>query len=526
MSQTDPAPFIGRTIGLYQIEQHLSDSRWGAIYRAVQTSIHRTVALKVLAPEIAALPGKVDHFLEESRTGAQITHAHIVGIYEAGYADGVHFCAMEFMDGPPLLQFLTKQPDAETAAPAQPAPPQVDEHHLLLALTAIAQALDFLWQHNHPHRPPTAETILVNADGVVKMRNLELFDDTPSPAREHDIATLGLTLAGLANQIGPITKPVAALVERMLGVEGTKHFPSLADLATTAAALENELFPPPASAKQRAIRKIQKKKTNPLVHVAGALLIILAVSFAVYRWNRRINPPPPVPRPPDVGTMVTIPAGEFIYQTGTKTNLPAFAIDKYEVTIAQYKEFLDALAAGATVTPNPFQPARKNYRPLHWDDMLRAIQQRTLFNNGLLHWDSPVFGVDWYDADAYARWRGKRLPTEHEWEKTARGTTGRKYPWGDTFIAANCNTAASAAGRNKWNLVYHPAADQSPYNVIALAGNVSEWTASAPNRLTAVVRGGSWAEKDPVTTLRQPDYRRDFRSETIGFRCASNPPNK
>ena len=85
--------------------------------------------------------------------------------------------------------------------------------------------------------------------------------------------------------------------------------------------------------------------------------------------------------------------------------LPTFLIDLHEVTTAQYADFL-----AATNRPVPSQ----------WNTV--DLSQ---------HGDRPVIGVDWTDADAYCRWRGKRLPTEAEWEKSARGTDGRLYPWGN-----------------------------------------------------------------------------------------------
>src|SRR5439155_25558104 len=122
---------IGKTLGAYRVDAELGQSRWGKVYRAWQEAVHRPVALKVLSPDIAALPGKVDHFRDEARTEAQWNHENLIAVYEAGYAAGVHFRAMELIDGPPLAQFLRKG-DA------------VDEHRLLRTIVAVARGLEFL----------------------------------------------------------------------------------------------------------------------------------------------------------------------------------------------------------------------------------------------------------------------------------------------------------------------------------------------------------------------------------------------
>jgi formylglycine-generating enzyme required for sulfatase activity len=166
--------------------------------------------------------------------------------------------------------------------------------------------------------------------------------------------------------------------------------------------------------------------------------------------------------------MVTIPAGEFrMGDEERKVFVDAFRIGRYPVTNAQYKRFVDAIG---------HEP------PRHW-------QGRTYPPENATH---PAVFVTWDDAVAYARWAGKRLPTEEEWEKAARGTDGREYPWGD-WEEGRCNT--SEAGIRDTTPVghYSPGGD-SPYGCADMAGNVWEWTASAweSGSERRVVRGGSW----------------------------------
>lgn len=243
-----------------------------------------------------------------------------------------------------------------------------------------------------------------------------------------------------------------------------------------------------------------------------------------------------------VETMVDVPAAEFIMGTNHvradiqnrpqhTVMLPAYRIDKYPVTNAQYARFV--VATG-------------HRPPGNWAG--GKIPQGQALN--------PVTLVSWYDAKRYAEWAGKRLPTEAEWEKAARGTDGRRWPWGEAMDASRLNTYYNAGSTTP--VVRYPQG-ASPYGVMDMAGNVSEWTAtdlapypdsrapaelfqakagvaaSAADRSLRVVdavpteatykvmRGGSW-KSDPFSTATYhrnyslPHYASDF----FGFRCAQD----
>lgn len=196
--------------------------------------------------------------------------------------------------------------------------------------------------------------------------------------------------------------------------------------------------------------------------------------------------------------MVYIPAGEFLMGGEKKPVLvEAFYVDRYPVTNSEYKRFVDS-------TRHPF--------PAHW--------RGGTYPEGKA--DHPVVQVRWSDAAAYARWAGKRLPTEAEWEKAARGTDGREYPWGNEFDKDKCNTNESGIWDTTPVGQYSPAGD-SPYGVGDMAGNVWEWTANGSGPIPRPLRGGSWLDsrhEARCTSRRKhtPSRRNDF----IGFRCASS----
>lgn len=197
--------------------------------------------------------------------------------------------------------------------------------------------------------------------------------------------------------------------------------------------------------------------------------------------------------------MVYIPAGAYLYgEDKQKRTLPAFWIDRTPVTNAQYARFV----------------AETGHRPPeHWkgETLPEVIA------------DHPVVWVGWEDAEAYARWAGKELPTEEQWEKAARGTDGRTYPWGDEFDAGRCNTKESNIGGTTPTGLYSPAGD-SPYGCADMAGNVWEWAASFYQKgLNPVTCGGSWYDgnRNIVKCAVHHPTGPGVLSVTIGFRCVS-----
>lgn len=223
--------------------------------------------------------------------------------------------------------------------------------------------------------------------------------------------------------------------------------------------------------------------------------------------------------------MVTIPAGPFLRgttiggfdeQPQRTIYLDTFSIDRYEVTNYQYQEF--AQATGHRKAGPPSRYAKSIRR-------MRGTNQ-------------PIVYVSWEDALEYCRWKGKRLPTEAEWEKAMRGADGRLWPWGNEERPNGANWARVQDGYDVTARVGTFKTDESPYGVMDGAGNVMEWVEDwyqeayykespeknppSPEYGTyRVMRGGGY-------TTTGTDFRitsrskmvPDFRDETIGFRCA------
>ncbi len=209
-----------------------------------------------------------------------------------------------------------------------------------------------------------------------------------------------------------------------------------------------------------------------------------------------------------------VPAGEFKYGPERRTaRTAAYWIGRYQVTNAEYKRFLDA---------NPHHPvphvAAEWAAPYNWDP-----QRRDYPPGKATH---PVVLVRWSDAQAFCQWAGMRLATEEEWEKAARGTDGRDYPWGNDIPSAEvCNCDHTTLGTSPTGS-YSPQGD-SPYGCGDMAGNVAEWTnADGSTPEGRIIRGGAWpfAPEDNRVTYRL-EAQAERLTPYIGFRVVADWPS-
>ena len=216
---------------------------------------------------------------------------------------------------------------------------------------------------------------------------------------------------------------------------------------------------------------------------------------------------------------ITVPAGIFRSgENATEVDVSAFRIESHEVTNGQYESFLAKCASGSSCGPRDV--------PSYWDDQGYLETRR----------DHPVVFVSWGDASAYCRWTGGRLPTLLEWEKAARSDDGRSFPSGEAIDPKSVNILGQDRHDEKnrapkqiptWGTDDPQyARDASPYGVLAMAGNVSEWTATASPEEPdlRMVAGGSWDSWDlsdarAYYAIAKPPTD---RSSSLGFRCVKS----
>ena len=210
----------------------------------------------------------------------------------------------------------------------------------------------------------------------------------------------------------------------------------------------------------------------------------------------------------------------FEVEIRQRLDLPAYRIDRNLVTNADYARFV---AATGHRVPFVNESVWRGYRLVHG----YAAVVKFLWRDGRPpagREQHPVVLVSHADATAYCAWRGTRLPSEAEWEKAARGTDGRYFPWGDTFDAARLNS--EDGGPFDTVPVGSYPDGQSLYGVLDMAGQVFEWTATLfrkePPRY--VVKGGSWDDFPGVTRSAARHGRPlELKHILIGFRCVESP---
>lgn len=633
---------IGKPLGRYHILEQLGRGGMATVYKALDTTLDRHVAVKVIRRE-AFPPEKLEHMLHrfkrEARALARLSHPNIVKVLDSEEEKGIPYLVMAYLPGGTLKQKMQGKPMHWQKA-AQ-------------LLLPICKALSYAHKEGIIHRDIKPSNILISESDEPMLTDFGIAKIISGDESTVDLTSTGVGIgtpeymapeqgAGQANErvdiygLGVIyyqmvtgrlpyqaDTPMAVLlkknteplpspsqfvqnlsedVERVLIKalqRDPKHrYQSVGDFLS---ALENIVKGMPIPRE-----KTNDGKRSPLLllygiaGLVGLISISLAASFLYKSFSETqtstlqaqdFSSPPntdlpvitevpassPViqetetsnPSPFDESEMIFIPAGEFLRgaspddlnklinlcpncplntlgdaQPQRTIYLDAFWIDKTEVTNAQFSKFVDETGYSTTAERT--------------DDYsyVQDLNLRDFVYVGDANWQHPQGGnssiigqdnravtqVSWQDAYAYCEWAGKRLPTEAEWEKAARGEDGRLFPWGDSPPdAGDLNFDFSpgtivSVGRYSYGA--------SPYGGLDMSGNVWEWVADyytedyyrdaldtnpqgPSNGEGRVMRGGSWAsEYDPyllfVTTfyrLWNYDY---ISSDVLGFRCASN----
>ncbi len=433
-----------RTLGDYRLIRVLAEHDTRTTWLAEQLSVGRSavvVELNDLAHREA--------FLADARTKASVDHPLIGSVYEAVSQDDACYVALERLPGNTLAERLGV---SEQLAPAEVV-------HLL---RRVAEAMIYFESRDLATEPLTPDSIHLDAHGVVRLKNL-IREGRPDPvARQEEMKSFGAALPALVADGKAGSTRLITVLSWMRG-EGLDHPLSWDQVLQYAEQIEAQLSEPrPAGGP--ATRELPSRRLPLAGILAGVGVSALAIAAALVFLPR--DPAPPPPPPPELPPLVAIPAGEHPTPDGARTTLAAFSIGGGEVTIGEYKQFLDTLELLEPSRRGVFdaegQPESKTgHEPDGWQEMLAAAEAGGTWEGRKVDLFCPVVNVDWWDARAYCRWRKGRLPSQEEWFAALRTEVQRPE-----FLKPAAWGPVSAI----------PMGDRTPNGLRGMAGSVSEWT--------------------------------------------------
>ncbi len=513
--------WIGKSLGSYKILSLIGQGGSGRVYKATHTFIEREAAIKMLRADLDAADEQHERFLHEARTIAQMRHPHIVQLYDFGQVHDTYYMVMEYVQGDSLE---TKLKVAQASGRLLPG---VEVWRII---KQMGEALTYIHDQGVIHRDIKPANILLTQDGNVVISDFGVAKLLAG----YGNTTTG-TITGTPAYMSPeqaLGKPIdhradlyslAVIVYEMLvgRVPFTGTLPVTVILKHLHEAVPplrqfNPAVPPHIEV---VLLKVLSKRPENRYQSAAEFLHALAGASRTMRHE-----PAPTSADqtrtvvgPDGKEYVHIPAGEFTMGSREDSDTPSrkvyldgFYISRNPVTNAEYHAFVEATG---------------HRRPEHWQGGIYPAWAA----------DNPVVYVSWHDAAAYCRWARGRLPTEAEWEKAARGTQERRYPWGNTFDPTRCNSRESGIKDSTAVGTYSPSGDSS-YGVSDMAGNVWEWVLDwfapaygdsppahnpvgpATGKVKAI-RGGSYLNNERLVTCYARDHALpEFCVVNYGFR--------
>ncbi|HEY8961275.1 MAG TPA: SUMF1/EgtB/PvdO family nonheme iron enzyme [Luteolibacter sp.] len=476
-------------LGDYQLQELLTETSVVRTWLAEQVSVRRPVLVdQLLVDDVTTRSA----FLADVRAKASVDHPLIGSVFQAvADASGCYF-ARERLRGATL---------AEHARHGDRVKPVVLTH----ALRRIAEANLYLENRRLATLSLGLEEIHLDEHGVTRLVNLAIAGERAVDQSLRDIAALGAALPAFLSPDATGATRLLTLFGWMRG-EGLARPLDWTQVRDYATQIEVQLAKPAGRTRRK------NKAPGAIVVVAGLLLAGGATAFFLRSPKPAKAELASKPAPPE---MLAVKAGEYPTPDGLKEKLPAFEIGAHEVTIGQYAAFLDALAVLARegrgkTFDDPAQPAGKaGHEPDDWVNLLTAAKANSVWQNRLVALESPVVGVDWWDAAAYCEWAQGRLPTQEEW-----------------FAALNASTGQPAALKpSNWLPVTAGSPDRTPNGLQGMAGSVAEWT----NSLSAnpanpmgeklwVVIGGSYLKPANGALAREWVEDRGMRRPDVGFR--------
>lgn len=498
----------------YVIESRIGKGGMGVVYKAHDALIAEDVALKFMHPRALKTQRGQQLFIKEAQICRRLRHENIVSVHDVSTTpEGILYLTMELLKGTSLRAYLKKHRQDRRL---------LDVH---LAVDLVLQILSAL-EYAHKmvvHRDLKPENVMLLPGDRAKVLDfglavaIEEEQQTPkegeskkrrvvgtavyaSPEQHRhqaidyrsDLYSLGLIMHELLTLRTPIDEPVTVMDVRQ-------------DVAPSIVEVLDRAVMKPKDRRWQSAREFRKALREAYESSYSSIEVVSYTTDA----GREVS----------TENMVYMSGGSFLMGNNDireeapefETSVEPFYVDQYPVTVSEYAAFLEATG---------------HREPKYWHDPeLNGPRQ-------------PVCGVSFDDALAYAAWVGKHLPTEHQWEFTARGKENRRYPWGSLEPDTTLCNFADYLGMPSIVTMHERGA--TPEGVYDLAGNVYEWTLGAwvpykpetggdttdltqPRR---VVRGGSWhSQAQELRCAARKGLFREAQLTTVGFRCTLPAPD-
>ncbi len=491
----------------YVIKSFVGRGGMGVVYCAEDTLVNEEVALKFLRRGVLRTEKGRKLFLREAQVARRLRHENIIAVHDVGFtSDGVLYLSMEYAVGVSLRDFLMRYRRNRRHIPVKQG-----VHIMLQILDALHYAHRWVI-----HRDIKPENIMLLNDNQVKVLDFGLAkaveEDAEKPAAgeqpKHVAGTVvyaspeQLLRQSLDSRSDIYT--AGLLLRELLTLRTPRELPPEKSIQ------RSDVSPSICAVADKAIRQDKTERWQTAQEFRDALRIAFEKSYQTHTISTAI-----VMNGKTASTegMVFFEGGYFRMGNNVMPDaapeaevyVTPFWMDVYPVTVSQYEKYIKETGAA---------------EPAFW--------RNPQFNGP----EQPVVGINWEEAQAYAAWLGKQLPTEAQWEFAARGPENRRYPWG--------NTAAETTRCNFRNYLGMPSMvsmhedGKTPDGVVDMAGNIFEWTLdvfapyeqqrSAPESLNKfpqkTVRGGCFdSENDDIQTWARKGVFPDVREKHVGFRC-------
>lgn len=554
-------------IGRYKCEEYLGGGM-ADVYRARDSELPRDVAIKILKPASQDDEEIRTAFKDEVQLATQCCHDNIVTIYDKGEFEGSLFIVMEFLRGDHLGALIKNGSAGDLSS-------------ILRMALQIAGALHCVHEQNIIHRDLKPQNLHVDKQGRIKLVDfgiakavdwnkttagmtkgtpyymapeqvmaqaisfrtdiwafgVVLFEMLTGGQRPFPVTDLNALWAAIV-QAEPnyelldkaeVPAAIQKIVKRCLEKKAERRYPDFAEVSSD---LQQALKSQNAGSAEGGAVSAQDAPAPARKWVWPVVIttILCVIVIAVFAWRSsrpkttatpsasQVSMAPAASLPEELkskgGDMKLVPAGPALLgKDRQKVDVGAYYMDETEVSNGAYAQFLK----------------ESRYRK---PDHFREDQP-----------DLPVVNVSFYDAEEFAKWAGKRLPTAVEWEKAARGTNGQAFPWGNEADASKANLGDNHSLKHTTMPVSSFPEGASPFGMLNLCGNVWEWvdernppsaenlkrmrkdnpSLRADDVFYAIKGGWYMMPLSPALIYDAGSYAAKAHDGIIGFRCAMTP---